>query len=140
LTRATVTNKRAVYAEDLAKYRAALLSALEEVENALAAYYAEHSKRRILADSVCAHTEAVALAHARCRKGLTTFLEVLVAQKNLYSAQSSLSQSEARLLTALISLYKALGGGWNSAPVRVAAAPGSVPGRLHRPDQTLEGD
>ncbi|MHB9075042.1 MAG: efflux transporter outer membrane subunit [Desulfobaccales bacterium] len=119
--RATVTNKRAVFDENLAKYRASFLTALEDVENALAAYYAEQTKRLILADSVRADAEAVALAHERYRKGLTNFLDVLTTEKNLYSAQSSLNQSEANLLTNLISLYKALGGGWNAAEVKVAA-------------------
>ena len=118
--RATVKNKRAVYEEKLAKYHASFLTALEEVENALAAYYAEQTKRRILAESVSANQEAVTLAHERYRKGLTNFLDVLTAENSLYTAQSNLSKSEANLLTDLISLYKALGGGWNAADVRVA--------------------
>jgi multidrug efflux system outer membrane protein len=122
--RATVTNKREVYAENLAKYRASFLSALEDVENALAAYHAEQTRRHILIESVGADTEAVSLANERYRKGLTNFLDVLVAEKNLYSAQSSLSKSEANLLTDLISLYKALGGGWDAAEIRVAAGQG----------------
>jgi multidrug efflux system outer membrane protein len=118
--RATVKNKRAVYEEKLAKYHASFLTALEEVENALAAYYAEQTKRRILAESVSANQEAVALAKERYRRGLTSFLDVLTAQNSLYTAQSNLSKSEANLLTDLISLYKALGGGWDAADVRVA--------------------
>jgi NodT family efflux transporter outer membrane factor (OMF) lipoprotein len=117
-TRATVENKRGVYVETLAKYRASFLKALEEVENALTTYYAEQKKHRILAESVRANEEAVTLANERYRKGLTSFLDVLVAEKNLYSAQSSLSQSEANLLTNLISLYKALGGGWDASNIK----------------------
>ena len=118
--RATVKNKRAVYEENLAKYHASFLRALEDVENTLAAYYAEQKKRRILVESVCANEEAVTLANERYRKGLTNFLDVLTAENSLYTAQSNLSKSEANLLTDLISLYKALGGGWNAAEVRVA--------------------
>jgi multidrug efflux system outer membrane protein len=119
--RATVRNKRAVYQEKLAKYRATFLQALEDVENALAAYYAEQTKRRILAESVRANEEALALARERYRKGLTSFLDVLTAENSLYTAQSNLSKSEANLLTDLIVLYKALGGGWNAAEIRLAA-------------------
>jgi multidrug efflux system outer membrane protein len=133
--RATVTNKQAVHDENLAKYRASFLSALEDVENALAAYYAEQKKGQILVDTVRVNAEAVALANERYRRGLTNFLDVLVAEKDLYSAQSSLNQSEANLLTDLISLYKALGGGWNAAAIRVAEGPGSRSGRVSRPDQ-----
>ena len=118
--RATVKNKRAVYEEKLAKYHASFLTALEEVENALAAYYAEQKKRRFLCESVSVNQEAVTLAHERYRKGLTNFLDVLTAENSLYTAQSNLSKAEANLLTDLISLYKALGGGWNAAEVRVA--------------------
>jgi outer membrane protein, multidrug efflux system len=118
--RATVKNKQAVYEEDLAKYRYAFLKALEDVENSLSAYYAEQKKRRILADSVRANQEAVTLAKDRYRKGLTNFLDVLTAENSLYTAQSNLSKSEANLLTDLISLYKALGGGWDAAEARAA--------------------
>jgi len=116
--RATVTQKQAVYQEDLAKYRAAFLSALEDVENALAAYYAEHRKHQTLVDAVRADAEAVTLANERYRRGLTNFLAILTSENNLYSAQISLNQSKADLLTDLISLYKALGGGWNASEVR----------------------
>ncbi len=124
--RAAVTNKRAVYEEYLAKYRSLFLSALEEVENALTAYHAEQKKRQILVDSVCADAEAVALANERYRKGLTNFLDVLTSEQNFYSAQSNLSTSEANLLTDLISLYKALGGGWAAAEVKVAESSGAL--------------
>ena len=119
--RATVKNKRAVYEENLAKYSSSFIKALEEVENGLAAYYAEQTKRRILAESVSANQEAVTLAHERYRRGLTSFLDVLTAENSLYTAQSNLSKSEANLLTDLISLYKALGGGWDAADIRMAA-------------------
>jgi len=118
--RATVKNKQAVYEENLAKYRYAFIKALEDVENSLSAYYAEQKKHRILGDSVRANQEAVTLAKDRYRKGLTNFLDVLTAENSLYTAQSNLSKSEANLLTDLISLYKALGGGWDAAEVRVA--------------------
>lgn len=63
---------------------------------------------------------AVALARERYRKGLTIFLDLLTAENSLYTAQSNLSKSEANLLTDLTPLYKALGGGWDAADVRVA--------------------
>ncbi len=119
--RAAVKGKKAVYEEAQAQYKASFLKALEDVENALSAYYGEQAKRRILVDSVRAHEEAVELANDRYRKGLTSFIDVLVTEKSLYSAQSSLSQSEANLLTDLVSLYKALGGGWSVAGNKLLA-------------------
>jgi NodT family efflux transporter outer membrane factor (OMF) lipoprotein len=121
-TRAIIEGRRAVYDESLARYRSAFLSALEDVENTLAAYSAEQARRRILADSVRSNEEAVTLANERYRRGLTTFLDVLTSENALFSAQRSLSQSDANLLTNLIALYKALGGGWGAADVRLARA------------------
>jgi outer membrane protein, multidrug efflux system len=111
--RATIEGRRAVYDERLARYRSAYNSALEDVENALTAYYAERERNRILVRSVQVNEEATTLALDRYRRGLTTFLDVLATQRALYNAQSSLSQSEANTLTDLVSLYKALGGGWD---------------------------
>lgn len=111
--RANIAGRQAVYEESLAKYRAAYNSALEDVENALTAYYAERARHRILVESVRLNEEAVATASERYRRGLTTFLDVLTTQQTLYNAQSNLSQSDANQLTDLVSLYKALGGGWH---------------------------
>ncbi|MFZ5451157.1 MAG: efflux transporter outer membrane subunit [Thermodesulfobacteriota bacterium] len=138
--RGTVKNKQAVYREKLANYRASFLTALEEVENALAAYYGEQRKRLILVECIRANEDAVALARKRYRRGLTSFLDVLTAENSLYTAQSNLSKSEANLLTDLISLYKALGGGWNAAPVRVAEARGALDGRFNKQVKTLKED
>lgn len=119
--RATIEGRRAAYDESLANYRAAFLSALEDVENALAAYYAEQARQQVLAEAVRASEDAVALANERYRRGLTSFLDVLTSENALFGAQRSLSQSDANVLTDLIALYKALGGGWSAVDVRPAA-------------------
>jgi outer membrane protein TolC len=120
-TRANIEGKRAVYEESLYAYRYSFLKALEDVENALTDYYTEQTRCGTLADYVHASEEALALADERYRRGLINFLNVLEAQRTLYSAQSSLEKSEAKVLTSLVSLYKALGGGWNVAEVSLAA-------------------
>jgi len=112
--KAAVAQKQAVYDEDLAAFRASYHSALEDVENALTSYYAEKGRRQTLEESVQYNQEALNMAQERYRRGLITFLDVLTVQTSLQSAQNSLSQSEARLLTDLVSLYKALGGGWKA--------------------------
>ncbi|NMC51035.1 MAG: efflux transporter outer membrane subunit [Desulfovibrio sp.] len=113
--RAGVEKSKALFDEALAAYRAAFHTALEDVENALAAYYAETARREHLARSATAYEEALALARTRYAKGLTTFLDVLVIEASLYEAQQAVSQSEATLRESLVSLYKALGGGWKAA-------------------------
>ncbi|NDY57710.1 efflux transporter outer membrane subunit [Desulfovibrio sulfodismutans] len=113
--RAGVDKKKALFDETLAAYRQAFHTALEDVENALASYYAESERRQRLAASVAAYEQARRLAEIRYGKGLTTFLDVLVIDAALYAAQTDLSQSEAALRVSLVSLYKALGGGWKAA-------------------------
>jgi NodT family efflux transporter outer membrane factor (OMF) lipoprotein len=113
--RAGVEKKRALFDEALAAYRQAFHTALEDVENALASYYAESARRQRLAASVAAYEQARRLAEIRYGKGLTSFLDVLVIDASLYAAQTELSQSEAALRVSLVSLYKALGGGWKAA-------------------------
>jgi outer membrane protein, multidrug efflux system len=120
-TRANAESKRAVYEETLAKYRAAFNSALEDVENSLSAYYAEQKRHRILVLSADSYNDALKLASERYRMGLTNFLDVLDAEKSLYSVQISQSQSKAKLLTNLVSLSKALGGGWLVADIQSQA-------------------
>jgi NodT family efflux transporter outer membrane factor (OMF) lipoprotein len=120
-TRANIAGKRSIYDETLYAYRNSFLEALEEVENALVEYCREQARCSILADYVRAGEEALALADERYRRGLINFLNVLEAQRTLYSAQSSHRKSEAKVLTSLISLYKALGGGWNAPEMSLAA-------------------
>jgi NodT family efflux transporter outer membrane factor (OMF) lipoprotein len=120
--KAVVAQKQAVYNEKLAAFRASYHTALEDVENALSSYYAEQGRRQSLEESLRHNQEALNLAQERYHRGLTSFLDVLTAQTSLHTAQSSLSQSDAQLLTDLVSLYKALGGGWNAIPVTPVAS------------------
>lgn len=120
--RAAVEKKKGLYDEALANYKAVFHTALEDVENALAAYYAERDREQRLLKSVAAYKEALDLANLRYSKGLTTFLTVLVDQATLYTAQTNLTKSRANLRTDLVSLYKALGGGWRVAPDQQSAA------------------
>ena len=115
--KANVTRKEAVYQEALAAFRASYHAALEDVENALANYYAEKGRRQDLEESLGQSQQALALAQERYQRGLTSFLDVLTAQSSVQSAQRSLSQSEAKVLIHLVSLHKALGGGWAASPL-----------------------
>lgn len=122
-TLAAVDKKKALYDEALASYQATFHTALEDVENALAAFYAQQEREKQLAASVGAYEEARTLANERYTKGLTTFLTVLVNETSLYEAQTNLTKARANVRTNLIALYKALGGGWNVG--ETAVAPGA---------------
>ncbi len=100
--------------EALANYKATVLSALQEVENALVAYAQEQERYQALQDSADAAEQAASLAEIQYQAGLTNFTEVLDARRSLLSFQDDLAQSAATMTGNLIRLYKALGGGWTS--------------------------
>lgn len=93
-------------------YEQSLLFALEEVENALVAYLREWDHRRALESAAAAGRKSVALADELYRKGLTDFLDVLDAERELYAAELELAASETTASLNVVALYKALGGGW----------------------------
>ena len=96
-------------------YRATILSALEETEDALISYSQEQSRRERLESAVKSNEEAVQLSSETYRAGLTDFLSVLDAERELYANEDLLAQSRATQAVNLIALYKALGGGWQPA-------------------------
>ncbi len=100
--------------EALAGYKAAVLSALREVEGALVAYAQEQLRHQALHDSVDAAEQASALAEMQYQAGLINFTEVLDTRRSLLSFQDQATQSSAAMTGNLIRLYKALGGGWTS--------------------------
>jgi multidrug efflux system outer membrane protein len=102
---------------NLAQYRQAVLNALEETENALVAYDRERSRRAHLLAAAEASVKAHELAHLRFEEGIADFLTVLDIESRLLQDQSQLAQSETAVATALVAIYKALGGGWETLPV-----------------------
>lgn len=112
--RANIDAREAQQERSLLEYQKTLLNALREVEDALVAYGREQERLAALRKAVDAAELAVKLADERYQKGLSDFLNVLETQRVLYSAQSNVVASQARVSTALIALYKSLGGGWES--------------------------
>jgi len=112
--RANIAVQDARTDQQFSTYRQTVLTALEEVENALVAYSREQARRAQLVRAVEANQRAVALANALYRNGLGTFLNVLDSQRALFASQSDLAQSEATASTDMVAPYKALGGGWES--------------------------
>lgn len=100
----------------LLTYQKTVLAALGDVEDALVAYVKEQQHRQALLAAVASNKEAVDLATRLYTEGHTDFLNVIAAQRALYSVQDALVQSERSIATNLIAIYKALGGGWENAP------------------------
>lgn len=103
-----------------AQYEKAVLGALEDTESALAQFGASRERRDFLADSVHNSTRAVQIARTQYENGLVDLLPVLDAQRVALTSQLELSQSQTELLTSLVALFKALGGGWDAAVVERA--------------------
>lgn len=93
-------------------YQQSLLTAMQEVENALVFYDRQQVRREMLAKSVAANERAMDSSKKLNDAGLVDFLNVLTAQRSLNQAQSDLARSETAVSTDLVYLYKVLGGGW----------------------------
>lgn len=118
--RQTIAVQTALQEEALALYQATVLTALQEVEDALVAYANEQARRRALTDAAQAAQSAFALARDRYASGLIDFEAVLTTQQSLLAVQDSLASSEATVISDLIRLYRALGGGWTDLPPATA--------------------
>ena len=109
--------------EALISYRSSVLNALEEVQNALVNYAQEQERRDRLNEAAQQSQLAVDLAAEQYKAGLTDFLAVLDAQRELYADEDQAVQSQTSVATNVIGLYRALGGGWNVGPVVAATKP-----------------
>lgn len=108
--------------EALSFYENTVLTALKDVESALVAYANEQMRRDALQAGATAGRSAFELARDQYNSGLVTFQTVLDTQQSLLTTQDQLAVSQARVTSDLISLYKALGGGWGSSNAVPAAA------------------
>ncbi len=115
-TRANIRAQQARTDEALANYKSTVLTALEDVENALVAYQNDQARTEALVASVRANQRAVSLSQQLYQQGLSDFLSVLQAQLNLFVVQDQLVQSYVNVSTDVVQLYKALGGGWEEQP------------------------
>ena len=96
-------------------YQKTVLQAWRDVDNALTAYASEQRKRDALERSVHTYARTLDLARQQYTHGLQTFLNVLDAERGLFSARSQLANSTAAVSSDLVQLYNALGGGWETA-------------------------
>jgi outer membrane protein, multidrug efflux system len=120
---AVVDSTEAVAQEALVRYQQTLQQAFREVADALV----EHQKRReariqqtLLVDSL---RDAARLANIRYRGGVTSYLEVLDTERQLFDAELALAQTQRDELLAVVRLYRALGGGWDRTEKAELVAP-----------------
>jgi multidrug efflux system outer membrane protein len=114
--RSNIEVQRALQEQSLITYRQTVLTALQDVENALIASAKEQEHYKLLTEAVTANRRAVDLSTKLYTQGQTDFLNVLQAQGSLYLSETALALSARALATNLVTLYKALGGGWTPEP------------------------
>jgi NodT family efflux transporter outer membrane factor (OMF) lipoprotein len=112
--RSQLRSQRAAAEGALASYRQSVLTALEDVENALAALNAARQRQVEFTTALDAANNSAILARIQYRSGLTSFDQLLDVESRLVSARDGLANSRADESLALVQLYRALGGGWDS--------------------------
>lgn len=93
-------------------YEQTVLTALREVEDALAGVRASRNQVAAQQTPVDALRRALRLAELRYQSGTSSYLDLLDAQRSLFGAELSLAQVEGQQATAAVTLYRALGGVW----------------------------
>lgn len=109
-----VRAQRAAADAAFAAYRKSVLAALQDVENALSAVQSAKARVEQLTIAVDAAQNSALLARSQYQAGLTDFQTLLTAEQSLLSARDGLATAKADRTLALVQLYSALGGGWQT--------------------------
>lgn len=112
--------------EAILRYQQSVQQAFREVDDALVAYQKTRESRTAQVRLVDAAQRAFATAEKRYLHGVSSYLEVLDAQRELFNAELALTRTELEELVAVVQLYKALGGGWTPEPEAAPVAATAV--------------
>jgi multidrug efflux system outer membrane protein len=121
--RANVKVSESRMRQGVLEYRGAVLRALQETENALVAVRLAGDRTASLDSQVVYNTITLRLAETRYEGGVAPFLEVLDAQRSLFSSELSAASARRLRLLAYVNLYRALGGGWQQDTTGTAPPP-----------------
>ncbi len=108
-------------------YKSMVLTALEDIENAVVALQSAQRREAEFRVALDAANNQALLARMQYRSGLTDFTTLNQAEASLISARNGLLSAQSDESTALVQLYTALGGGWDSSVTPTAPATGSTP-------------
>jgi NodT family efflux transporter outer membrane factor (OMF) lipoprotein len=132
-----VRAQTATFQADVAAYQNTVLTATQDVENSLTTFLKSQEQEKYLAVSVAAAEKAVQIALAQYKGGQVNFNTVALVEQNLVTQQNLLAQAQGSIATGLVSVYRALGGGWeiringctpHELPLQGVAAPaGNAP-------------
>lgn len=113
--------------EALIVYRQAILIALEEADDAIAAVVKQKARRSALAAAENDVDLSVKLAQARYAGGMTDYRDVLAVQARRFQSQNLLAQSDAAVALSQVALIKSLGGGWNAPALSLPEVEADLP-------------
>jgi outer membrane protein TolC len=122
-----VAQQQAAYDSTVAAYRQTVLTAMQQVEDSLAALRILSGEADKVQQTVQAATRALDISAAQYRAGTASYLTVISSQATLLSANVTAVTLLTRRLTASVLLIDALGGGWDTA--QLASAPQAIPPR-----------
>ncbi len=105
---------QARFQESVASYQSAVQNAFREVSDSLIAYQRTQEYRGRQEQNTQAHRDATATANDRYEGGVTSYLEVLYNEQELFNAELALAQARLSELLSVVQLYRALGGGWQT--------------------------
>ena len=129
---AGLTLARAEQKEAALSYRATVLNALREVEDALVTYRVDRASRDLLQDTLDSAQMTWDLARNQYDHGLSSFINVLNAQSTVLADRQALVQANVQLVNDIVSLYRALGGGWEKTVQKLPNAEVSTWGDLEQ--------
>ena len=127
IARARIRQARAGADASLARFDGSVLAALSEVEQALARYAGALDRNAALRRAEASSSGAARLSQLRFTNGADSFLLLIEAERDRADARAQLAQSDAAVADAQISLFKALGGGWEAPPDPVRREPVALP-------------
>jgi NodT family efflux transporter outer membrane factor (OMF) lipoprotein len=119
--RGTLALREARQREAAIVFQKTVLRAWQEVDDALTAYREAQQRRADVARAVAENQAALQAARQRYSEGAIDFLNVNAAQAQLLQSENDLADSDTRIATDLVTLYRALGEGWEDADVAVRA-------------------
>lgn len=111
--RNNIAVQNALQEQAFCQYERTVLSAIEEVENALKAYATEHARLLALEKAADAASKAEALSLSKYKAGLIDFSVVLDAERSLLTFEDQRVESRGNMAIDMVRLYKSLGGGWD---------------------------
>ncbi|VVT05947.1 RND transporter [Sphingomonas sp. EC-HK361] len=127
--RAEVRSNEAAADAAFAAYKSTVLTALEDIENAVVAMRSAEEREKQFAIAYDASNNSAILARSQYRTGLTDFTTLNTQEAALISARNGLVQARSDKATALVALYVALGGGWDATTTPTAPPRVTTPGQ-----------